>query len=269
MLIVVGLIVGLVNHSIPAQSEYATVKRVIDGDTIELGTGETVRYIGIDAPETVHPNKPVEYYGKEASEFNRKLVEGEKVKLEFDVERKDRYGRTLAYVYLSNGLFVNAKMVGSGYARVSTYAPNVKYANNFLNMERVARTNRLGLWAKPAEPPSLEEQVKKLSEAVEKLSSQVEHLQELANSIMKRLDKLEKISTTERQTTASTSIKVEKTPEKTATKTPSMDDVTVYITRTGKKYHSAGCSYLRKSKIQKKKTEAVRGGYTPCSRCLP
>ena len=123
------------------------VARVVDGDTIKLSNGETVRYIGIDTPETKHPKKPVQYYGKEASEANKRLVDGKEVRLEFDVDKRDRYGRLLAYVYIDD-IFVNAWLVKNGYAKVSTYPPNVKYQQLFLDLERKARENNRGLWGK-------------------------------------------------------------------------------------------------------------------------
>jgi micrococcal nuclease len=122
------------------------VLRVIDGDTILISTGESVRYLGIDTPETVDPRKPVEYFGKEAAEYNRKLVFKKKVRLEFDVQKRDKYGRLLAYVYLEDGTFVNAELVKHGYARVATYPPNVKHQDLFLTLEREARENNRGLW---------------------------------------------------------------------------------------------------------------------------
>ena len=79
--------------------------RVVDGDTIILSTKERVRLIGVDTPETKHPNKPVEQYGKEASAFTTRIVEGKKVTLEYDQEKRDKYGRLLAYVYLEDGTF--------------------------------------------------------------------------------------------------------------------------------------------------------------------
>ena len=85
--------------------------RVVDGDTIILSNGEKVRLIGVDTPETVRPNTPVEYYGKEASAFTKKMVEGKDVKLEYDWQQRDKYGRLLAYVYLMDGTFLNAWML--------------------------------------------------------------------------------------------------------------------------------------------------------------
>lgn len=84
--------------------------------------------------------------GKLASNFTRRLVEGKRVRLVFDVQKRDRYGRLLAYVYLENGTFVNAKIVEEGYAQVMTVAPNVKYAEMFLKLEREARQKGKGLW---------------------------------------------------------------------------------------------------------------------------
>ena len=94
------------------------VKRVIDGDTIQLSNGEQVRLIGVDTPETKHPRKPVEYFGKEASAFTKKMVEGKSVRLEYDWQRRDIYGRTLAYVYLTDGTFLNAEIIKQGYGHV-------------------------------------------------------------------------------------------------------------------------------------------------------
>ncbi|MFC1712366.1 thermonuclease family protein [Candidatus Poribacteria bacterium] len=125
-----------------------TVNRVIDGDTIELQTGERVRYIGMDTPETVYPLRPVEPCGPEASQFNKELVQGKKVRLEFDVQRLDNRDRTLAYVYLQDGTFVNAELVRQGYAVVSTYPPNIKYVELFLELEWEAKQAKRGcIWA--------------------------------------------------------------------------------------------------------------------------
>ena len=113
-----------------------------------MAGGEGIRYIGMDTPELHHPRKPVQWYGREAMEFNRKMVEGMTVRLEFDVERHDKYGRTLAYVYLPDGTFVNAELVRQGYAHLLTIPPNVKYAELFLKCEREARGANRGVWAK-------------------------------------------------------------------------------------------------------------------------
>lgn len=131
--------------------EQAVVKKVIDGDTIELENDEKVRYIGIDTPETVDPRRPVGCFGKEASEENRKLVEGKTVYLVKDVSETDKFGRLLRYVYLSqeNGaLFINDYLVRQGFAKTSTYPPDIKFTTEFLDAEREAGANNRGLWQK-------------------------------------------------------------------------------------------------------------------------
>jgi micrococcal nuclease len=130
----------------------ARVTDVVDGDTIKVdvdGQVYTVRYIGIDTPETVHPDEPVEWMGPEASEANRRLVEGQTVYLETDVSETDRYGRLLRYVYLADGLFVNAELVRLGYAHAVTFPPDVKYQDLLLKMQQEAREAGRGLWASP------------------------------------------------------------------------------------------------------------------------
>jgi micrococcal nuclease len=125
-----------------------SVTRIIDGDTLEVSGGETVRLIGIDTPETKHPSRPVECFGAQATEHAAALMgPGTNVRLVYDVERTDRYGRTLAYVYrASDGLFVNLEMVRDGFAVTATYPPNVAHVEDFLAAEREARSNNRGLW---------------------------------------------------------------------------------------------------------------------------
>jgi endonuclease YncB( thermonuclease family) len=128
-------------------NDLVRVKRVVDGDTIEIESGEKVRYIGMNTPETVKKNSPVECFGKEASAKNRELVEGKLVRMEKDVSETDRYGRLLRFVYLEDGTLVNDELVREGYARVSTFPPDVKLAEQFKFAEREARENHRGLWA--------------------------------------------------------------------------------------------------------------------------
>lgn len=129
---------------IGGSAEYQ-VLRVIDGDTIEVGKLGKVRYIGIDTPETKHPSKAPEQFGREAFEANRGLVESKCVKLELDAGERDRYGRILAYVYVGE-IFVNAWLIENGYAKAMTVPPNVKYADLFVKLEREAREDGRGLW---------------------------------------------------------------------------------------------------------------------------
>lgn len=135
------------------------VKRVVDGDTLELESGERLRLIGIDTPEMHDSNKlmrdshrtkkdiaTIKRMGREAYQFTRKLVEGKKVSLEFDVEKYDKYNRLLAYVFLKDGTFLNAKIIEAGYASLMTIPPNVRYAAHFLKLYQEARQEKRGLW---------------------------------------------------------------------------------------------------------------------------
>lgn len=135
------------------------VKRVVDGDTILLANGERVRLIGIDTPEMHESNKlyrdarrtrrdveTIRKLGKQSYLFTKDLLEGKKVRLEFDVERRDRYGRLLAYVFLEDGTMANARIIEEGFAQVYTFPPNVKYTDELLRLERQARQAGRGLW---------------------------------------------------------------------------------------------------------------------------
>ena len=127
---------------------HAYVTRAVDGDTIEAridGRAEDVRYIGIDTPETVKPGAPVQCFGHRASDFDRHLVEHRRVRLVFGVERRDVYGRLLAYVYIGHR-FVNAELVRRGLARTLAIPPNTLHSALFRRLElRAARAGR-GLW---------------------------------------------------------------------------------------------------------------------------
>ena len=124
--------------------ETATVTRVIDGDTIVIDTGHSVRYIGIDTPE-VHPE--LEAYGMEAWKVNCQLVEGKEVRLERDVSDTDKYGRLLRYVYADN-IFINAELVRQGLAEAKAYPPDTKYQKYLEGLEAAAIETGRGMWAK-------------------------------------------------------------------------------------------------------------------------
>ena len=139
---------------VPAGAVSARVERVVDGDTFiaELaGRSERIRIIGVDTPETVDPNRPVQPYGKEASSFAKRMLSGRTVRLVGDVEPRDRYGRLLAYVWLPDGTFWNALLAAEGYAQLITIPPDVTYASLFRRLVDEARSAHRGLWAGP--PP--------------------------------------------------------------------------------------------------------------------
>lgn len=125
------------------------VKKVVDGDTIIIAGDATVRYTGIDTPETVDPRRPVGCYGKEASHINKQLVNGKMVRLEKDISETDKYGRLLRYIFVSteNGeLFVNDYLVRQGYAKSNSYPPDIKYQQQFVEAQQEAMANNRGLW---------------------------------------------------------------------------------------------------------------------------
>lgn len=127
------------------------VSKVVDGDTFWLinarGEEEKIRLIGVDSPEARNTGRvKKEYFGAESSAFAKRMLNGKRVRLEYDAQRKDRYQRTLAYVYLEDGTFFNALLVREGYATVATFPPNVKYEKLFIRLQREARSKRKGLW---------------------------------------------------------------------------------------------------------------------------
>jgi micrococcal nuclease len=135
----------------PAEALGGRVVRVTDGDTIRVvlrGRVERVRYIGIDTPESVKPDAPVQCYAHRAAAENARLVAGRRVRLVLDVETHDRFGRLLAYIYREeDGLFVNDALVRGGFARTLTVPPNVRYAGRFAALARQARRAGRGLWS--------------------------------------------------------------------------------------------------------------------------
>ncbi len=179
--------------------------RVVDGDTVVITTDArpvTVRLIGVDTPETVHPRKPVERFGREASAFLKTLVAGKPVRVEYEPgpSHLDKYGRTLAYLYLEPGaLCVNREIIARGYGHAYTRYP-FAFMEDFRAAERNAREHQLGLWS--AEPMPAEADAEGL----------------------------------------------------------------VFITRTGKKYHLAGCRYLTKDATSLP-LQTVAARYRPCSVC--
>jgi len=141
----------------PKDAISAKVVRVSDGDTFVAtvnGRRERIRVIGVDTPESVAPNQPVEPYSKEASDFAKHYLDGETVRLVGDAEPRDRYGRMLAYVWLEDGTFWNALLVAEGYAQQLTIPPNVTYERLFRRLVSEARREDRGLWSQEDQPSS-------------------------------------------------------------------------------------------------------------------
>ena len=127
------------------------VQRVVDGDTLLLEGGVRVRLIGVDTPETVHPDRPPEPGGQEASDFTRQAVEGRRVSLSFDRERQDRFGRHLAYVTV-DGRLLNEELIRQGYGRATLqYNYSGAMKDRFRAAQEHAQQQRLGIWSQPLE----------------------------------------------------------------------------------------------------------------------
>ncbi len=209
-----------------------TVDRVVDGDTFVLSSGDKVRLIGVDCPETQGPNGPGEYFAAEAGDFLDSLIADASIRLEFDGRRTDRYGRLLCYVWLDDSILVNKEIVRQGYGMAYLRYPH-RLEAEFLEAELAARRAAIGMWASPRAWSQ-----KTLKERYGEM------LRDTTSSGLGG-------TTDEKEKTTNTS------------------KVTVYITRTGSKYHRASCSYLRKSKTAITREEAIVRGYEPCKRCKP
>ncbi|HEX2050602.1 MAG TPA: thermonuclease family protein [Actinomycetota bacterium] len=144
------VLLGGRDDAAPADPLAGRVVRVVDGDTVRVrldGGVVAVRYIGIDTPESGRPDTPVQCYARRATAENARLVAGRRVRLVLDAERRDRFGRLLAYVFrVGDGVFVNAALVRGAYARTLTIPPNVRFAGRFAALARDARRERRGLW---------------------------------------------------------------------------------------------------------------------------
>lgn len=146
ILVVVALYVGIQTGT--SQTHVARVVSVSDGDTITVdidGQTQTIRLLGVDTPETHHPTKPVGCFGPEAEQFTRTQLNGKEVRLEYDVERHDKYNRTLAYVYVGDTRF-NDVLIEQGYAKILSIEPNTKYEHELLVKEIEAQQKSRGLW---------------------------------------------------------------------------------------------------------------------------
>lgn len=152
---VAGILVGrfVIPPSSVRESSWVRVLRVVDGDTIKIEGGQTVRYIGVDTPETKHPRKGVECYGLEASKKNKELVEGKMVLLEKEGRDQDKFGRLLRHVWVNN-THVNAKLLEEGYARIPYYSRRGKYHLVFEKAEGAAQKHKRGLWGACSAAPS-------------------------------------------------------------------------------------------------------------------
>ena len=264
-----GLVCLLLILSLGAQQTWRNCIRVIYGDTIVLDGNEKVRFIGVDTPETKDPRKPVQYFGKEAYEFTKGLVEGNKVRLEYDQNRIDKYGRTLAYVFLEDGIFLNAEIIKQGYGFAYTRFP-FKYLEEFRQYEKEARENERGLWAPREEkkPEVSEDTLVYITRTGKKYHTEdCRYLSKSKISIF--LKEAIQRGYTPCSVCSPSTIEIEQPKIEKPRAADTSVSIPVYITKTGKKYHRSSCSYLRRSKIPISLKDACDRGYTPCSRCNP
>ena len=200
------------------------VLNVVDGDTIKIeyeGRSESVRLIGVDTPETVHPNKPVEFFGKEASAFTKNLLIGESVYLRFGNEARGKYNRLLAYVFRApDGVFVNLEIVRQGYGHAYVKYP-FEHMELFRHYESRARRSGKGLWSGTA-----------------------------PESVPKAMPAAKGVT---------------KPKPETGSKADVDGETTVYVTKTGSKYHTESCRW---GNIAMSLSEA-RERYSPCAQCAP
>lgn len=128
---------------------FHSVKHVYDGDTIQLQNGQKVRFLGINTPEVEGRNKLAQPGGEAAKQWLVKKLENKTVRLEKDVEKKDKYGRVLAHVFLSNGEHVNVQLVSNGLATVNIHPPNLKYTQQLTSAQDNAEQKKIGIWNDP------------------------------------------------------------------------------------------------------------------------
>lgn len=228
----------------PAQGAHgltkARVEHVVDGDTAHLMIGvshEKVRFIGIDTPESTVEIEP---FGKKASSRTHTLLDGKTVWLEFDAERRDQYGRLLAYIWLeppaSRGedeirtKMLNARLVDEGFAQVYTFPPNVAYTDTFVRLQRSARQAQRGLWAVEGAADPLEGRRAESSPGVSRTRTSPPTTATLAGSLGRRL---------------------------------------VYYTANGSHYHRRTCRFAKSAQRPISALEAQKRGLTPCAVCDP
>lgn len=139
--------------NVPNEKQKVKVVRVVDGDTVEIEGNIKVRYIGVNTPELHDPRKPIECFGQAASDENKKLVEGKEIYIQKDISETDKFKRLLRYVWIGDpsvssaeAIFVNDYLVRQGFAQASSFPPDVKYQQRFIEAQTEARENKRGLW---------------------------------------------------------------------------------------------------------------------------
>lgn len=256
----------------PIKYTVGTVTKHVDGDTVYVkinGQEYKLRLIGVNTPETKHPQKGVEYYGKEASNYTKSKLLGKTVYLEKDVSETDKYGRLLRYIWLEpptkltkeeiKTKMFNAILVANGYAQVATYPPDVKYQDYFLEFEREARSKNIGLWGKPDEPTSA---AKSGSGSTTSNSSGSKSTSTSSNTSSK--------SGSSNTSTGSSGSGQNSFPDRSEP-----NKAYKYMGNSNSmKFHLTTCTYAKKTSESNRvyfnsRDEAIKQGYVPCKVCNP
>lgn len=256
IILILILVVFISFQTLHAQDAY--VKRVIFGDRIELDTGDIIEYIGVNIPSDS------DIYNS-AFELNKKLVEANRIRLEYDEKKDGGDGCLLAYVYCGDVL-INAEIIKQGYGIVDIHSPNIKYAELLIKAEREARDQKRGFWSERQENIasdeyiSIERRILKLEEKLNELNKRIDQLIELVNALILKINNM--------------SIKPENLPQVSEKRDAdssksNTSDSTVYVTKFGKKYHKLGCRFLGENPIAINIEEAKQKGYQPCKICFP
>jgi micrococcal nuclease len=225
------------------------VTRIVDGDTLVLSELGTVRLIGVDTPETVDPRRPVEEFGKQSSGFLTALALNKTVRVEYDQTRKDRYGRTLAYLFLEDGRMVNEEIIRFGYGHAYVKYP-FKYMARFEAVAREAQKLRLGLWGARLGP----EDVVTIATTPAAAPMGLLSTAAVGGAAVGGAVGAATVATAAAPFTAKAGA--------------GNGEVTVYVTKTGEKYHQAGCRSLARSSIPMTLKDAATR-YGACSICRP
>jgi micrococcal nuclease len=246
------------------------VVRVVDGDTLVVaidGREEKVRLIGVDTPESVDPRRPVEYFGREASAFLSGLVEGKRVALAGGAgsQNRDRYGRLLRYVYLEDGTLVNAEIIRRGYGLAYTRFP-FERMEEFRGYERQARAQGRGLWTEASAPGAAAlSETTALSE-----TAALSETTALSGAEPAPGGGAPPASAAFPEPAGSSGVVAPPgvvAPRGENRRVAALEQ-TVYVTRTGSRYHRPGCRYLSRSVIAMALKEAA-SRYGPCRSCRP
>lgn len=150
LLLICAFVTGCGSNSANSNLLHAEVTKVVDGDTLQVminGKKETIRLLLVDTPETVHPSKPVQPFGPEASNNLKERLNGEEIQVELGIGERDKYGRLLAYVYHQNQM-INKWLLEKGLARVAyVFEPNTKYIDEFYEIQKLAQEEEIGIWS--------------------------------------------------------------------------------------------------------------------------